>query len=139
MHPLGHRDAVAALGMSTPPEGLQCRVPLADVGPCWPITALRCVEAVAQEGAEQSGAPCLVPALTDALTGLLWGFISPETRLVSLCSGVGEHSPSCQGLACVAQLGPPEKRTHKEWFSCLCPEVPFAFVDRGVVSDRNRL
>lgn len=45
----------------------------------------------------------------------------------------------CQGLAGVAELGPPEERTHKEWFSCLCPEVPFAFVDRGVVSDRNRL
>lgn len=38
VHPPGHGDAVTALGMSTPPEGLQCRVPLAGVGPHWPIT-----------------------------------------------------------------------------------------------------
>lgn len=65
MHPPGHGDAVTALGTSTPPEDLQCRVPLAGVGPRWPIAALRCVEAVAQEGAQQSRALCLVPAFTD--------------------------------------------------------------------------
>lgn len=66
MHPPGHSDAVTALGMSAPPEGLQGRVPLVNVGPGWPITVLRCVEAVAQEGAQQRCAPCLMPALAEA-------------------------------------------------------------------------
>lgn len=57
MHPPGHSDAVTALGISAPPEGLQGRVPLVNVGPGWPITVLRCVEAVAQEGAQQSVLP----------------------------------------------------------------------------------
>jgi len=57
---------LTALGMSPPPEGLQCRVPLVNVGPGCPIAVLRCVEAVAWDGAQQRCADGLVPALAEA-------------------------------------------------------------------------
>lgn len=56
------------------------------------------------------------------------GFISTETWLMSLCSGVGEHSPLCQGLAGMGELGPPREMQPQgmvvlflPWSSlCLC-------------------
>lgn len=143
VHPQGHRDAVIALGMSTPPEGLQCRAPLVMLV----HAAHHSPEVCGGSGSGRSRAElCSLPfaslhrhpGLSAPPTWLLWGFISPETWLMSLCSSVGEHSPLCQGVVCM-ELGLPEKLMHKEWLSCLCPKVPFPFADRGVISDRNRL
>lgn len=40
------------------------------------------------------------------LTSVFRAFISPETELMSLCSGVAEHLPLCRGQVCLGELEP---------------------------------
>lgn len=93
------------------PEGLQCRVPWANAGPCWPISALRCC-----------CAPCLTPAFTHTQ-----GFVHHSLDCFGdsflprhgwcLCSAVGERSPCAR--ACWA-WAPREMHPQGMAFLSLC-------------------
>lgn len=102
--------------------------PLVNGGPRWPIAVLRCVEAVAQEGAQQRWAPWLMPALAE-VQGFQYHSLQSfdvSSELMSLWGGIAEHHPCAEVRDTRVSLDSLSKCSCKKWFSCFCPELPFS-------------
>lgn len=143
--PPGRSDAVTALGMSTPPEGLQRRVPWVTVGPGWPIAVL----GVWRQWLRKGHSKCVFPASCQLSQGLgafrtahfsaLRIQSSWDRAAVSLqwCSWAFTlvPVPGVPGWAWTVQVNAPTRNG----FNVSALNFLFPVVDRWIISDRNRL